>query len=334
MKSKSKWVMDSQSIIALFDTAGIEGITNIRPLGNGEYNSIFSGISSGKEYVIKIAPKGNCHTLTYENDMIKQEVYFYSLIHDKTNIKVPDIYYSDFTCKQTQSSFFIMEKLMGKQINQTQLTTTEKATVQLKIAEMVAQMHLIKNDKFGYRQNTLYDNWYLAITSMVENLINDCQRLKRDTRNGKKLLEYIKQNEKILTTVDSNMVNFDIWPPNIFCQKENGNIKLAWIDLERCFFGDRIADFVCLDFMNMSLDKKKESIDAYNKISDSPLIITDNERIRFAIMLGYLGLIMEVEKYARYNIFHFGWWRNVLACTLIFKTSFTQLAKLSIRYKK
>lgn len=52
------------------------------------------------------------------------------------------------------------------------------------------------------------------------------------------------------------MVNFDIWWPNIICNRENGEIKYAWIDPERSFWGDRIADFVCLEYQK-PLEKKK-----------------------------------------------------------------------------
>ncbi|MDD3842715.1 MAG: aminoglycoside phosphotransferase family protein [Candidatus Izemoplasmatales bacterium] len=329
MRSKSKYRIKSEQIDSLFAEANIFNASNISILGNGEFNSIYAVDADKKAYVIKIAPPNLTGTLTYENEMIKQEVFFYSLIHEKTNIQVPAIFFSDFTCMNIPSGFFIMERLSGTQINKLKLTLEEKASVTAKLAEMVAQIHSIKGEKYGYRQNGLFDNWYLALSSMVNNLIMDCRRFNRSTRNGELLLHYIQQNQLLLEKVESCLVNFDIWPPNIFCTKENGELKLTLIDLERCFWGDRISDFVCLDFMNLSLDHKQKAIELYNKKSDSPLIVTDNERIRYAIMLGYLGLIMEVEKYARYTPFHFGWWRNVAVSKLLFRKSFSQLEKLS-----
>ncbi|MDD4596068.1 MAG: aminoglycoside phosphotransferase family protein [Candidatus Izemoplasmatales bacterium] len=329
MRSKSKYRIKSEQIDSLFAEANKFNASNISILGNGEFNSIYAVDADKKAYVIKIAPPNLTGTLTYENEMIKQEVFFYSLIHEKTNIQVPAIFFSDFTCMNIPSGFFIMERLSGTQINKLKLTLEEKASVTAKLAEMVAQIHSIKGEKYGYRQNGLFDNWYLALSSMVNNLIMDCRRFNRSTRNGELLLHYIQQNQLLLEKVESCLVNFDIWPPNIFCTKENGELKLTLIDLERCFWGDRISDFVCLDFMNLSLDHKQKAIELYNKKSDSPLIVTDNERIRYAIMLGYLGLIMEVEKYARYTPFHFGWWRNVAVSKLLFRKSFSQLEKLS-----
>ena len=38
---------------------------------------------------------------------------------------------------------------------------------------------------------------------------------------------------------------------------------------------------------------------------------------------------MEVEKHARYSIFNFGYWRNVLASKMLYKNAFSQLEKLA-----
>jgi hypothetical protein len=82
--------------------------------------------------------------------------------------------------------------------------------------------------------------------------------------------------------------------------------------------------------MNMELDKKGTTIEAYIQTSDEPIVFGDEEKIRFAIMLGYLGLIMEVEKYARYTIFHYGYWRNVRASRMLFSNYFAQLDELCV----
>ena len=99
----------------------------------------------------------------------------------------------------------------------------------------------------------------------------------------------------------------------------------SWIDPERCLWGDRIADFVCLDFINMALDKKSRTIEQYNQVSENPIVVGEEEKIRFAIMLGYLGLIMEVEKYSRYTFSHFGYWRNVIVARMLFSNCFRRL---------
>lgn len=328
MRSRTKLELDNETIVKLFAKAGIDGAENISPLGAGEYNSVYSVDAAGKAYAIKIAPQESVGILTYEQQMMVQEVYYYSLMANQAEIRVPEIYFSDFSKMEIPAEYFIMERLQGKQINQAELSDVQVKEAEEKLAAMVAKMHSVKGDKFGYRQNQLYDNWHLALQSMVINLIEDCKRLGKKTKRGEKLLEYINDNKMLLEKVECSLINFDIWPSNIFCDWEDGELNLSWIDPERCLWGDRIADFVCLDFMNVSLEEKTTTIQAYNRVSDKPIVVGNEEKIRFAIMLGYLGLIMEVEKYARYTFFHYGYWRNVLASRKFFSDCFMQLDEL------
>jgi len=329
MRSRTKLEIDQQTIMKLFAKAGIEGAENISPLGAGEYNSVYSVEAGGKAYAIKIAPQGSAKILTYEQQMMAQEVYYYALMANQAQISVPKIYYSDFSKAEIPSAFFIMEKLPGKQLDQAGLSDQQKEEAEQKLAGMVAKMHSVKGDKFGYRQNGLHANWHLALRSMVANLIEDCANLGRKTPRGEKLLKYVDAHQRVLEKVECSLINFDIWPPNIFCEWVEGELSLAWIDPERCLWGDRIADFVCLDFMNMSLDKKAATIQAYNRTSDNPIVVGDEEKVRFALMLGYLGLIMEVEKYARYTFFHYGYWRNVTVARMLFSACFMQIEDLA-----
>lgn len=328
MKSKSKYEADEKTIVKLFERAGIHGATNIAPLGAGEFNSVYKADAGGKQYAVKIAPVGTSHILTYETGMMKQEIYYYSLMK-QANISVPEINYSDFSFADIPAGYFIMERLLGDQLNKIKLDSKESTEAIIKTAEMAARLHSVRGEKFGYVQNGLHGDWYTAITEIVSNLIKDAARFGKRSKRGIRLLKYIEENKTILERVDSRLINFDIWPPNIFCKKaDDGKLALSWIDPERCLFGDRIADFVCLEFMRMSLDKKEISINAYNKVSDTQIVITDGERVRYAIMLGYLGLIMEVEKCSRYTPRHFGFWRNVLASKMLLTNAFKQLNKI------
>ena len=120
------------------------------------------------------------------------------------------------------------------------------------------------------------------------------------------------------------MVNFDIWDPNILCEKIDGKNEFSWIDPERSFWGDKMADFVCFYLMT-SLEKKDDYIKAYNKVAINPINNTYEEKIRCAIMQGYLALLMATEKYYRYTPHHFGWWRNVITSNMLYKISFKVL---------
>lgn len=325
MNSRSKFELSEKMITRLFQNANINPINHIKPLGDGEFNSIYSCDSNDSSYVLKVAPYKKSCLLTYEINMMKQELYFYSLIQEKTTIKTPKILYSDFTYSIIPTAYFIMEKIDGVQSDKLSLDENQSMELNHKIADILAQIHRLKNNQFGYIQNGLYENWFLAISSMVQNLIHDASSFLHMSKRGKKLLAYIHQNQRILEKVESRLVNFDIWPSNLLCQCQENQMDVCLIDLERCFYGDFIADFVSQDFMAMTLTQKSNLIQTYLSMSDTQIKFTEEEEIRFAIMLGYLALILEVEKYARYSIFHYGFWRNVGGSKLLFTQCFKTL---------
>ena len=84
-------------------------------------------------------------------------------------------------------------------------------------------------------------------------------------------------------------------------------------------------DFVCFAFHQL-LSCKADVIAAYNAAARTPITLSKEEQIRFAIGQGYLSLIMETEKYYRYSPLNYGWWRNVIACRMLYRAAFTALS--------
>lgn len=324
MVSRTKYLLEDATVTRLFENAGITGITSIAPLGAGEYNAVYA-VKADKEYVLKVAPAADTPILTYEKEMMKSEVYWYSLLRTHTDIRVPAVYFADDSKTLIPTAYFIMEKLEGTQMDQFRMTAGEKTECSRKVAQMVAQLHKIQNTEFGYVQNGLYGNWYAALTSILQNLICDAERVGKKSPKGRKLLAYAQKYESILKDVPCTMVNYDAWMPNMLCRRlENGKIDIAWIDPERSFWGDRMFDFICLEFPK-PLSKKTLSVRAYNEVSGQPILCNREECIRFAFAEGVMALIQEVEKYYRYTPHHFGWWRNVLCTAMLYTQAFRTL---------
>ncbi len=321
MKSRTKYEIDDAVIEKLFASAGIEGITEIAPLGAGEYNAVFSVKAGGKEYALKIAPKDGARVLAYEKNMMASEVFWYKQIREHTRVTVPEVFYADFGKKLIPADYFIMEKLQGQQLDRMEFSEEEKEDQAQAMAKMAAQIHKIKNDRFGYIQSELHGDWYEAVRAMVESLLADCARKRRKSKRGRKLLGFIDKYKAVLQKAECCMVNFDLWPSNIICNRKNGKIEYAWIDPERSFWGDRMADFVCLETMT-PLAGKKKSLAAYNTEADKPVSATEEENIRYAVAVGYLALIMETEKYYRYSLLNYGWRRNVLVSKMYYGMAF------------
>lgn len=326
MISRTKYPVDEKTIRRLFKEAGLGEAETVTPLGAGEYNAVYSVSVGEKEYAIKIAPAPDCPVLTYEHSMMQSEVYWYQKIRDNTNIRVPAVYFTDFTRTKLPTDYFIMEKLDGIPLDKMDFSKAEREDADRQTAEFAAQVHGISGDRFGYVQNELYTDWYTAIRAMTKNLLDDCARVNKRSRRGEKLLALIDRHKAVLEKAPCTMVNFDLCPPNILCRREKDGIHYAWIDPERSFWGDKILDFVCLDATH-PLEKKTGVLSSYNAAANTPVTATHEEQIRYAVGQGYLALIVETEKYYRYTPHHFGWWRNVFAGLYLYADAFRVLRK-------
>ena len=297
-KSKTKYIPGAELIIELFEKNGINDVEKIEPLGNGEFNAAFKAVTLRKEYAIKFAPVTWANVLTYEKDMMQSETYWYEQIRKHTAICVPEIYVSDFSCNIVPTSYFIMEMMKGEPLWAVEMTKDERQRVQEEKLKMLSQIHRIHHDKFGYIQMGLFPTWYEAIRSMVAALISDSEKMGKSTLDGYKLLAGIDRHRGILECVKCSMVNFDLWDSNILYHEGD----IVWIDPERSFYGDPIGDFITQGAgQKASLDAKRSEIEYYNKYAESPIEIGEETEIRYAIMVAYLALIEEVEKYVRYE---------------------------------
>lgn len=326
MKSKTKYFVSESQISDIFNSAKLGAVTNVAELSAGEFNSAYHVTANGAEYVLKIAPKDNSNTLTYESDIMAREVEFYRLIADNTDVKTPKIYHYDDTLLIIPTKYFIMEMLDSKPLNTVKLSRLKRIKVNELIGEMVAKLHTIKGNGFGYEQNGLSTNWYLALRSMTENLTNDCTRLNKKCRTGAQLLKFIDKNRAILENVEPVYTHYDIWDGNIFYKNNNGGIELTLIDTERGFWGDGIGDFVSIELLT-ALNKKK-SISGYNKLAEKPISFTRDEMIRYYIMTAYLGLIVYTEKFARYKKWQLKYFINIVLSNILLKQAFNGLKKL------
>ena len=298
MKSKTKYNATNKEIRQEFLKAGIGEAADIEPLGDGEFNAAFKVRVQDKDYVLKIAPPKDATVVNHEHNMMKAEVFWYRQMSENTGIRVPKIYYEDFSQDTIKSDCFIMEMLYGEPLWKVNADETLNESIQEKKIAMLAQIHAISNDKFGYIQVQQYDNWYEAILNMASNLVYDCKKFGHETHDGEKFLKLIEKHKNLLEKSPCRMVNFDLWDSNVLYVDGS----LAWIDPERSFWGDPVADFITLGKgQKAPLNEKLHEIEIYNKYAKEPVSAGPEECVRYAVAVAYLALIEEVEKYVRYE---------------------------------
>ena len=310
IKSRTKYEPTETEIISLFEANGISRPVRSGVLGDGEFNAAFKvTCEDGKDYVLKIAPPKDATVLSYERNMMDSEVYWYRKMKENTDILCPDVYAVDFSCKIIESSCFIMQMMKGEPLWKCVFSQEEAEKVQAEKVNMLTKIHAIKNDRYGYRQSGLHDSWYAALKSMAGNLVKDCRDLGYETPDGERFLELIDKHEDILMKAPCRMVNFDLWDSNVLY--DNG--RLVWIDPERGFWGDPVADFITIGpGQKAPLTEKKKEIGIYNGTAKEKIELSRDTEVRYACSVAYLALIEEVEKYVRYEPDHPNYIRNTV----------------------
>jgi len=307
MKSKTKFSIKYDIIVKIFEYAKLGKVLRAAPMSAGEFNAVYFIETDMKKYVLKIAPKSDTAILSFEKNMLPQEVAFYALIKKHTSMRVPKIYFLDFSKKLIDADYFIMEFVEGKMLQKACLNRTDKARVNELLMQFLAQLHSIKGNGFGYVQTGLCDTWHNALKNMIENLILDAKVFDKKLSDVYRLLDYVDKYKSVLENVPPCLVNFDLWNVNILYINNTfeNDFSLTLIDPERCFFGDPLGDFVARKALK-PLDEKYDLFNAYYKnFSKNQCSIsyglTNDEKIRYYIMHGYLSLIMQTEKTYRYK---------------------------------
>ena len=120
------------------------------------------------------------------------------------------------------------------------------------------------------------------------------------------------------------MVNFDLWDSNVLYNANTG--KICWIDPERGFWGDPVADFIPLGLgQKAPLSEKQTELEIYNETVAEKIYLTKENEIRYALAVCYLALIEEVEKYVRYEPDHPNYIRNTVDARDMYDMAFAIL---------
>ena len=197
--SKTKYEASEEEIRELFSFHKLGNVVDTAALGNGEFNAAYKVIcDNGVTYALKIAPQEGSKVLSYEKNMMEAEVFWYSQLHEKTDILCPEVYVSDFSKEIIKSNCFIMEMMPGEPLWVMGFSAEEYEAVQKQKIAMLVKIHRISNDGYGYIQTGLRASWYEALKNMAVRLVDDCKSLGHDTPDGERFVRLIDKYEKLL----------------------------------------------------------------------------------------------------------------------------------------
>jgi len=291
MHSRTKANISEENLLQMIEVAGIKDLIKVEELTGGEFNVAYMIYTKTERYILKIGPSEGTNMLTYEKGIMNVELWAYEQIRKHTDIKIPEIIYSGHEI--IGNHWFIMSVLKGKLLCDAKLNEDQMYHWQYQFGEALAQIHNIKNDKFGYTQVGLHDTWKNAYYDMIFNLIEDAEKQGNMLPELSQILRFIRKWEGALEEVKvPRLIHYDLFDNNVFID-EAGNFA-GLIDTERCFFGDYYADFFAIDFLGY-LEDNKGVIDGYNSTAEEKIQFTPYARARVALSRLMLGVLMFAE---------------------------------------
>lgn len=111
MISRTKPELTKAQVQDMFNSACLGEVISFDKLGDGEYNAVYDVVTDMGNYVLKVSPLEKTGILTYEQDMMRGEVFWYAQIRTHTNVKVPYVYYKDFS--HTAYSIAVCKRYFG-----------------------------------------------------------------------------------------------------------------------------------------------------------------------------------------------------------------------------
>ncbi|MFJ2094553.1 phosphotransferase family protein [Streptomyces sp. NPDC087901] len=303
--------MDS-ALPAALGSVGIppELIASCAPLAGGTYNAVTRvGLTDGRRWVVKTPPPALASCLTYERDLLVNEVAFYTAaagLAEET--AVPAVVHSGLDPAAPGGAYVIMTERPGQPWHEVAeaLTDGEARRLRTELGRIVGRLHTVPGPGgFGYPSTALgplVPTWRGAFTAMTGAVLDDAEtygaRLPRtpaDIRRRLGAASYVLDD-----VTRPALVHFDLWQGNVLVAGEPGARRIGGIiDGERMFWGDPAADFVSLALFG-DMEQDKEFLAGYGESAPGGRVDFDGSlRLRLALYRAYLYLIMLVETVPR-----------------------------------
>jgi aminoglycoside phosphotransferase (APT) family kinase protein len=263
-------------------------------LGHGWFNVAYRiRLRDGREVVLKIAPPPGVRVMTYEHDMMTQEVAALELVHAHTSVPVPPVDYFDASGELCDAPWFFMPFIeadnFGILAEQGELSVDDAESFNEQLGAANAQLNAIPGPHFGRLTGPGRPTWRDAFGGMIADVVADGERLEVDLGWDYDLVRgVIEEHLPLLDDVtEPRFVEWDLWNSNTMVR--DGRI-VAIIDHERAFWGDPLieAGFVGIDLP--AFGDPSAFIRGYGRPA-----LTDRERQRRRLYTLYLVLIMVIE---------------------------------------
>ncbi|MBQ7434165.1 MAG: aminoglycoside phosphotransferase family protein [Lachnospiraceae bacterium] len=223
-----------------------DSVTEIRELTEGMCNAAYLvGLSSGRQTVLKIAAPDRQGLMLNEADLMATEVAAMQLVGADGHVRVPEVYYADFSKEVCSGTYFFMEALEGASYASLGDGLPEEVHQALhhRVGQIERAITSIKGTRFGslVEESRQYDRLYDWFYELIANVLTDAKR--KDIWIGvpeEKILAVLQQDREIFEAVTQPvLVHWDMWEGNIFVKDREITGVIDW---ERAMWGEAYMD--------------------------------------------------------------------------------------------
>jgi len=270
----NKRQLDQPGLEKLLTEGGVDPttVTSYDELTEGTFNTVYRIVRPAGDLMLKLSPDPAAPVLSYEQDLIQTETEFYRAARGKA--PVPEVVHAG-------DDFLLMTALPGATWY-SQGDSLDRPELRRELGGLVAGLHQITGDGFGYPQKGLVNSWNTAFLAMMDDILRDAAHFGVELpRPAEQIRSMVLARNALLDGVrTASLIHFDLWDGNILV--EDGRIA-GLIDGERAFWGDPVAEFVSLTLFS-SVDD--ELVEGYGAEVDAE---------KLSLYRVYLYLIMLVE---------------------------------------
>jgi aminoglycoside phosphotransferase (APT) family kinase protein len=246
--------------------------------------------ADGRHVVVKVAPDKDLKLLRYEVDLMATEIECFER-GLAAGVPMPALHYGD-----PEGGVMIIDRLKGTVLPKArdEISKEDILVVRREIGALSARFATVTGERFGYPRKdgrTVADTWSESFLAMIADVLADIEEhgspLPRPAEDIAKLVA--AERDLLDEVIRPALVHFDLWDGNVFVERvESGWRVEAFIDGERAFYGDPIAEIVSLAF-----GPDEETAAAVDGFLGREL--TAGEERRLALYRIYLMLILIAE---------------------------------------
>ncbi len=247
-------------------------------------------LADGRHVVVKVAPDKDLKLLRYEVDLMATEIECFER-GLAAGVPMPRLWYAD-----PEGGVMIIDRLEGAPLWKVrdEIPAAELLVLRKEIGAAASRFATVTGERFGYPRTsgrTMADSWSASFQAMIDDVLDDIEEQGVALPRPIGVVRALVRTEHTLLdeVIRPALVHFDLWDGNIFVKRDgDGWAFEAFIDGERAFYGDPIAELVSLQMV-----PEAEFPAAVDGFLGRPM--TAAEERRLALYRTYIMLILVAE---------------------------------------